>query len=207
MNTTELTGVRRLRLAREAVAALRAEQQHEAVPVVQAGDEIHCTDPGGILLPRSVAVFGGQPGMQLFRGDTVTVRAEWIEASRDASGAVTWPALVHDPDEQVRRWGRVRLAPGPFPEDACKYEPGTAEWREAREEARRSAWAEANPDRRAEALAEVNRRFGAGPVTSTTISATPDPSIAQAAAQRAALDAGGVRQVNRYEATEPGVKR
>ncbi|MFK3678696.1 hypothetical protein ACI2IP_13270 [Microbacterium sp. NPDC090218] len=206
-NEIEPAGVRRLREARAALAARRAEPETEGVPVVQAGDEIHCTDPGGILLPRSTSVFGGEPGMQLFRGDTVTVQRSWIEASRDGSGQLTWPTLVHDPDEQVRRWGRVRLAPGPFPEEASRYERGTPDWAEAREQARKAAWAEPNAERRAAALAEVAREFGPPPVTSTIVSTTPDPSIKRAAEQRAALDAGGVRHVNRYEAQEPGVKR
>lgn len=208
-NETEPVGVRRLREARAALAARQAEQQAQvaAVPVVQAGDVVHCVDAGGVLLPRSTSVFGGEPGMQLFRGDTVTVRAEWIEASRDGSGALTWPSWVHDPDEQVRRWGRVRLAPGTFPADASRYERGTSDWAEAREQARRAAWAEPNAERRAAALAEVAREFGPPPVTSTIVSTTPDPSIKRAAEQRAELDAGGVRLINRYTAVEPGVQR
>ncbi len=200
---TEPAGSRRLREAHEAVAKL---QQPETVPVVQAGDEIHCTDPGGILLPRSTSIFGGEPGMQLFRGDSVIVRAEWIEASRNNAGALTWPLVVHDAAEQVRRWGRVRLGPGPFPADSERYERDTADWRMAREQARQDAWKEPNTERRNAALAEVHRRFGPGPVTSTTISTTPDPSIALAAAQQHALNTGGVRHVSHYEAQEPGVK-
>lgn len=187
--------------------AERREHAPVAVPVVEAGDVIHCTDPGGILLPRSTSVFGGEPGAQLLRGDTVTVRAEWIEASRDAAGRLTWPTIVHDPDEQIRRWGRVRLAPGPFPADASRWEHGTAEWAAAREQARQAAWAEPNQERRTAALAEVAREFGPPPVTSVTLNTAPDPSIREAEEQRARLDAGGVRFRMHVEAREAGVER
>lgn len=198
----------RLDRLRVEVAQRRAElDETAAVPIVEAGDTIHCVDPGGVLLPRSVAVFGGEPGMQLFRGDTVTVREEWIEASRDASGALTWPSWVHDPHEQIRRWGRVRLAPGAFPADVSRYEPGTANWAAAREEARQAAWREPGAERRAAALAEVAREFGPPPVTSVTLNTAPDPSVRQAEEQRARLDAAGVKFHMHVEAREAGVQR
>lgn len=205
MSTTESSGVRRLREARERAAARTDPEPAETVPVVQAGDEIHGLDSGGIILPRTTSAFGGQPGLQLFRGDTVTVQSSWIEASRNGAGELTWPKLVHDAEEQIRRWGRVRLAPGPFPADAERTEPGTAEHREAREQARQTAWKEPDPHRRAEALRRVLERFGPAETTSVTLSAAPDPSIRQAEEQRARLDASGPRFFMEVHAREAGV--
>jgi hypothetical protein len=183
----EPVGVKRLREARERLAEMQ-QTSHEtetasvSVPVVQAGDVIHCTDTHGIVLPRSVGAFR-EPGIQLFRGDTVTVLAEWLEASRDRHGQLGWPAWVHDADEQVRRFGHVRLAPGPAPLGMEKWLPGDSTWREERETARRAAWGEPDPARRSAALAEVQRRYGDGPVTSTITRVERTPSERQAEAQ------------------------
>lgn len=201
LGATEPVGVARLRAAREALAALQAEQ----AATTAAAAPLRLPEPGSIVhcLVTGTTISTGQGwlagGAVLNRGQNVVITAAMLDATRDAGGRYTGVALVNNPDAQLARHGRILFAPGEAPADMT-FEPNTREWREAREAARTSAWTESDPARRAAALAEVERRFGPAPVTSTTISTTPDPSIALAEQQRARLDAGGVRHVNNYEA-------
>lgn len=169
---------------------------------VAAGDQIHAKVTG-----VTFAVGRGFTSAShvTARGETYTVTAALIDASRDAGGRSWLRHLVSD-EAQLRRWNEVRFGIGPAPE-GMTAEPGTAEHREQREAARREAWGMPTAQARADALAAVESRFGPAPTTSTTISTSPDPSIAAAAAQRARLDAGGLKFHMDFAAQEPGVKR
>lgn len=164
----EPAGVRRLREAREAAAARDASQVSDvaSVPRVKAGDVVHATATG-MHLPRTTSLWGGVPALALTRGDRVVVTEEMIAADVDRNGNPGWTAMVHDPDRQVARWGRVHLAPGEPPADMQPWEYGDAEWSEQREIARKAAWSETDPKRRAEALQRVKQVYGAPPTTST----------------------------------------
>lgn len=168
VDNTESAGIRRLREAKEASAKLREQPEVESdtAPVVKVGDVVHALATG-MQLPRTTSLWGGAPALQLVRGQSFTVTAEMIEASKDRFGNVTWPAMVRDEAAQLRRWGKIHLAPGAAPQDMQPWIYGDASWSEQREIARRAAWAETNPDRRAAALAEVQRVYGAAPTTST----------------------------------------
>lgn len=196
-------GVARLREARERLAVAR--EQSEAASAATAAAPLGLPEPGSIAhcLATGTTISTGAGwlagGVVLNRGQNVVVTTAMLEATRDAGGRYTGVALVNDPAAQLARHGRVLFAPGEAPADMVP-EHGTAEWRMAREAARQAAWSESDPARRNAALAAVNSKFGPAPITSTTISTTPDPSIAAAEAQRARLDAGGVRQINNYEA-------
>ncbi|MFC7943088.1 hypothetical protein ACFUPZ_07500 [Microbacterium oxydans] len=164
----EPVGVRRLREAREAAAAREVSQipEVEGVPLVEAGDVVHATATG-MHLPRTTSLWGGLPALPLTRGDRVVVTEEMIAADVDRNGNPGWTALVHDPDRQIARWGRVHLAPGEPPAGMQPWEHGDAEWSEQREIARKAAWSETDPKRRAEALQRVTEVYGAPPTTST----------------------------------------
>lgn len=198
-------GVARLRAAREALAALQAEQAASvaAAPLrlPEPGETIHCLETGLTIATGQGWLAGGAV---LNRGQNIVVTTALLEANRDRGGRYRGPGLAHSPEAQLAVHGRLLFAPGPAPDDMVP-EHGTAEWRMAREAARQAAWAEADPERRAAALAAVNAKFGAAPVTSTIINSTPDPSIAAAAAQQKALDEGGVRVSQHVEAREAGV--
>jgi hypothetical protein len=104
----------------------------------------------------------------LDRGATVTVTDDLIEASKDRHGVLGWPAILHDPDAQVRRWGRAMIAPGPAPADLQRWERGDAQWKTDRENARAAAWAETDPDERRTKLADLERVYGPALPTSKT---------------------------------------
>jgi hypothetical protein len=104
----------------------------------------------------------------LDRSATVTITDDLIEASRDRYGVLGWPAILHDPDAQVRRWGRVMIAPGPAPADLRRWEYGDAQWKSARENARAAAWAETDPEERRAKLADLEREYGPTLPTSKT---------------------------------------
>lgn len=190
----EPAGVRRLREAREAAAARDASQVSdvENVPRVKAGDVVHATATG-MHLPRTTSLWGGVPALALTRGDRVVVTEEMIAADVDRNGNPGWTAMVHDPDRQVARWGRVHIAPGEPPAGMQPWERGDSEWSEQRELARKAAWAETDPQRRAAALQRVNDVYGPPPTTSTiTATYKMDRAYEEQEARIAASAAAGV---------------
>lgn len=191
----EPIGVRSLRAAREAAATLQAEQAASAPIPVVPGDEIHVLVTG-VSIPTGGGFLASAHTSRA--GETIRITRAIIDASYSASGR-SWMALINNEPAQIEKWGEVRFRMGRAPEGVQTWtQYGDSDWREQREQARQAAWAEPNPDRRAAALRAVHDKFGPAPVTSTTISTTPDPSIKLAEEQRARLDAGGIRQTNNY---------
>lgn len=202
-NEIEPAGVRRLREAREALATLQAELAASAPIPVRPADTFHCLTTGATIAT-------GQGFLSTAHitkaGENIIVTQNMIDASYSASGR-SWMALIGDDSAQLAKWGEVRFRLGRAPEHVQTWtQYGDSDWKEQREQARQAAWAEPNPERRAAALRAVHEKFGAAPVTSTTISTTPDPSIKLAEQQRARLDAGGVKLAWEYNAMEPGQK-
>ncbi len=193
--------------ARDRLARLRAEVAERrdaasAVLPVKPADVFHCLTSGATI-PTGQGFLSASHISRA--GENVIVTQKMIDASYSASGW-SWMNLLGDDDAQLAKWGEVRFRLGRAPEDAPTWGVvGDADWREAREQARKDAWSQPTAQARAEALAAVNARFGPPPTTSTIISTTPDPSIKLAAEQQRALDEGGVRHVSHYEAREPGV--
>lgn len=201
---TEPAGVARLRAARAALAALQTEQAASAALPVAPGDEIHVLVTG-VSIPTGGGFLASAHTSRA--GETICITQKMIDASYSASGR-SWMAIIDDEAAQLARWNEIRFRLGRAPEDVQTWtQHGDSDWREQREQARQAAWAEPNPDRRADALRAVHEKFGPAPTTSTIVSSTPDPSIAAAEAQQAALAAGGVRLEWTYEAQEPGVRR
>ncbi|MFJ2542797.1 hypothetical protein [Microbacterium sp. NPDC087589] len=203
MNDTQTeTPIQRLERLR-AETAERTNAASAALPV-RPGDTFHCLTSGATI-PTGQGFLSASHISKA--GQNVIVTQAMIDASYSSSGA-SWMALIDDPEGQRARWREERFRLGPAPADAPTWGAvGDADWREAREQARREAWAQPTLQARAEALAAVNARFGPAAPTSTIISTSPDPSIKLAAEQRAALDAGGVRHVSHYTAVEPGARR
>lgn len=101
-------------------------------------------------------------------GDVVEVTPLIRELGRDRNGH-TWVDLAGDPEAQLKRWGRVRFALGPWPADLPRYEPGSQEEQEAIQEAYRNAWAIPTEVERLAALADVRAHWGLPAQTSKTI--------------------------------------
>ena len=155
----------------------------DAIPV-GPGDTIHVL-AGGIL------AFG----IAWRRGDTFTLTPEMVASTVDLAGH-TWLDDLSE-NAQVRRWGAPRFGLGVFPPEMHPWLPGTRDWAEARETARRAAHQLLDPRERVAALREVERTYGS-PTTSKTLNAAPDPSARLADDQRARLDAEGVRSRSKY---------
>ena len=196
-NKTE-TARERLTRLRAQVAELDRVAAEAEIPVVP-GDTVHALESGLTISTGAGWLTGGAV---LARGQNLVITAALLEANRDAGGRFTGPALARNPAEQVRVHGRVIFGFGEAPSDMLP-ERGTAEFREARENARREAWAMPTAEGRHAALKDVHERFGDAETTSVYWR-VEDPSVRQAEEQQAALAAGGVRLVNNYEAREPG---
>ncbi|MFE6255134.1 hypothetical protein [Agromyces sp. NPDC057865] len=131
---------------------------------VSPGDQIH------FLQPHSFGISDSWLAGEYMarRGETVTITDAIIEQSIDREGN-SWLALADDPDAQVARWGRVVFGIGPWPEAEPVLVPGSVEWTEAREIARKAAWSLQDPEARAAARRKVTEDFGAAPTTSSTL--------------------------------------
>lgn len=166
----EPAGKRRLREARERTAARDSEDATvPAVRLPKPADEIHFLESGHVIPLALPEEFLGAGSHITTRGETVFVTERMIRAAEDRYGHPGWPAFVHDEAAQVERYGSVWVRAGRAPADMDPWLPGTAEWAEAREQARREAHRLPAEQQRADALAEVHRRFGPAPTTSVTL--------------------------------------
>lgn len=102
------------------------------------------------------------------RGDQVTITDRLLEAIADRNGE-SWLDLLHDPAEQVAKFGRKVIAPGPTPEDMVTTVVGSPEHETASRKARADAWKIEDPQKRRAALHDVDKRFGPPPLTSLTL--------------------------------------
>ena len=169
-DTTEQTGVRRLREVRDRLAEQSAEGTDTAsARTVKVGDVVHAVATG-LTIVRTTSLWGGDPALSLTKGDQFVVTQQMLDADLDRHGRPGWSGIVHDENAQFAKWGRVYVAPGPAPEGMPSWEHGSPDWAEARETARKAAHAETDPQRRAQALRRVQEVFGAAPTTSTITS-------------------------------------
>jgi len=65
--------------------------------------------------PRGSAAALPGKSRVLARGDQFELTPEFLELTKDGYGETSWPEIVSDPAEQVRRWHKVMLAPGKTP--------------------------------------------------------------------------------------------
>lgn len=191
---TEPAGVVRLREARERAAALdTAEPVTPDTRMPKPAEEIHFLESGRVIPLALPEEFIGVGGHITTRGETVIVTDRMLRAATDRHGRAGWPAYVYDEEAQIARYGAVWVRAGRAPEGMDPWLPGSPEWSEAREQARREAHQLPTEQQRADALAEVHRRFGPPPVTSTTLNTAPSPSERAAVEQDARLRAAAVQ--------------
>lgn len=87
------------------------------------GEQFHVVREG-LSMPDSNSLHAMT--IALRRGDEHVVTDQLLDATRDRLGA-TWLDLIHDEEEQLRRWGEVKLAFGPRPHDFAHYDRGSVE--------------------------------------------------------------------------------
>lgn len=176
MTDVQQTPRERLEAARalaEDLAARKADTTTEAPDegprVAQVGETIHAVR-SGFSVPQSLPdeLWGGPGNLPLTRGDELVITERHVEAARNRLGQPGWLALVHNPDEQVRRWGHVVIVPGPRPVGMEPWVRGDRDWSEARERAMLAAGALGDPHERADAIAAVNARFGGPPASNSS---------------------------------------
>lgn len=194
------------------LAEMRAEVarlQQDTTPVDTApiklptpGETVHCLVSG-----TTIATGGHYGGAVLQRGQNLTITQAMLEASRDRHGRYSGPALAYDELTQYERYGDVLFRPGPAPLDLESWKYGDADWAAAREQARAEAHALPTADARAAALRAVIERFGAPPVTSTTLNSAPNASIRAAEEQQERIRAKGVVSYQNVTAREAGAER
>lgn len=157
----EPVGVQRLRLARERAAALQAAQPVTETTArrVEVGDVVHAVNTG-LHISRTTSLWGGDPALMLKRGDSFVVTQAMLDADLDRNGRPSWSVLVHDPDAQFAKWGKLYLAPGEAPGDIEPWLPGDADWHTAREAARQAAWRIVDEQEQKAAFQEIHRKFG-----------------------------------------------
>lgn len=88
----------------------------------------------------------------------VVVTEAMIEHSTDRLGD-SWFDLVDDHEAQVRRWGHLRFARGPWPKGRLRYRYGSLEWKDARKKALADARAHPDPMIRADRIEQVKAYF------------------------------------------------
>jgi|GEM_PF-4424987 len=106
-------------------------------------------------------------------GDEIEITPEIREAGIDRLGR-SWLDVADKPQEQERRWGRVRYALGRWPADLPRLEPGSMEENDARAKAYRDAWTIADDTERAAAQREVRALWGQPPTDSKTLGKEPN---------------------------------
>jgi len=151
----------------------------------QPGDTITVAT-SGVTIHTGQFSMGG--GVTLSRGDHFTLTSPMIEASRDITGAVTWPSIIHDEQAQRQKWGQVRFMLGRHEIEPWAA-PGDAPWELHHRRAMDAARSIVDADARADALAKVRERFGEKPV-STSYTQYRDHRAEVAAADAAALRQG-----------------
>jgi hypothetical protein len=93
---------------------------------------------------------------------TPAVRA--LNTGRDGSCVFD---LLHDEGARVRRFGKVVMRPGPWPESVSRLLPGSFEWEDMREARRQAAWRIEDEDKRRQALAQLRADFPSAPTSRT----------------------------------------
>jgi len=137
--------------------------------VAQPGDVVHFLR-SGLSVPQSLPdeLWGGPGNLAMTRGDELVITERHRDAARNRLGEPGWLALVHDREEQIRRFGAVVVAPGPRPAGMEPWIRGDRDWSAARERAMAAAGALGDPQERADAIAAVNARFGPPPASNSS---------------------------------------
>lgn len=123
----------------------------------QPGDEVTAA-VSGTTISIGGFMLGGS-GVVLTRGQVFVLTSAMIEASRDNTGAVTWPSLIHDEHAQREKWGEIRFLLGRH--DLERWaDSRDSFWQLDHDQARANALSIVDPTDRAAALDQVRERFG-----------------------------------------------
>jgi len=111
---------------------------------------------------------GGGQGAVTDYGNELIVTPEFHNLNRDRNRD-SFLDLLDDEPAQMKRWGRVLVQRGPWPEDLSRVEPGSQRWRDDYEAARQEAHQITNPQERDARLSELRKQYGPATTTSTTL--------------------------------------
>lgn len=100
-------------------------------------------------------------------GDEVVITPMMRALSMDRNGG-SWLDILDNPEEQVRRYGKVRFARGPWPSNLPRVEPGSLEEADAIEAAWANAHAEPDDEARTAKIAAVRAKYGRPPLGNKT---------------------------------------
>lgn len=126
----------------------------EATETPSEGLWIHFTSSHNVAVssaPNGTVIFG--------YGTDLLVTDEIIALSRDRNGRSTLLDRIEA--------GNVGIHLGRWPSDLPRLEPGSNEWHDAKEAARKTAWTVEDEARRKAALARVAAEFGGIPTSKT----------------------------------------
>lgn len=137
-----------------------------ANPLASPGETVHFLATTSL----STSLDLGSIGVMVHRGSNVIITAEILRANQDRLGRSIFD-LVGDDDAQIEKYGRVLVAPGPWPQGTPTWTHGDPLWAAEREQARSAAWALQDAAERTQALAAVERDFGPAARTSRTTNA------------------------------------
>jgi hypothetical protein len=127
------------------------------IPKDAVGITVHFLGSVAIHQPSNGAPM---PSLLCQYGSEIVLTADVIQANRDREGR--WPLLdvLDDEATQVAMFGKRLIAPGPWPTNQPRYEAGSFEEDQAREEAHQAASSISDEQERGRALADVRARFG-----------------------------------------------
>lgn len=118
--------------------------------------------PGTIHFRHGMAIrFTEHESRMVVRGETIDLTEEMIDLGRDRNG-VSHFRLLDDPQEQVRKWGKIVYARGECPEDVFWWNaPGnTADRKYARDLEMQQADLIRDPVAKFERMQEIKAKFG-----------------------------------------------
>ncbi len=125
---------------------------------------IHFLGPLTIVTSGS----GGGQGQVTEYGSEMIVTPEFHDHNRDRNGD-SFLDVLGDESAQIKRWGRVLVQRGPWPDNVSRVEPGSQRWRDDYEAARKEAHQMASPEKRDARLSDLRKQYGPAPTTSTTL--------------------------------------
>lgn len=92
-------------------------------------------------------------------GQELVLTDELRRLNSDRNGVCVFD-MLDDEDAQVRRWGRVVMRRGPWPDGVKRAEPGSQRWWDAYEAARKDAWKITDEVERAARLRQLGSEYG-----------------------------------------------
>jgi hypothetical protein len=126
---------------------------NKATKALQPGDKIHFLR-SGITFARGPLV---TDGVISYRGQTITLTTEDLEASRDRFGNSWIERLLDDPATQIEKFGEVVMGRGPAPDGVEEWRPGSVEAEIAYQDRRARIYAaSSDEDEIAVELAKLN---------------------------------------------------